>query len=107
MLIGQTRKHQELVILPQIRGQLTDLLTEIQQQLKEFGLHCSIKQWGSGVKNGSITVLPISFLVTNWIAAGMKTSANYDYSFSIVDKTTNSFTAGSWGGPFDYIALGW
>ena len=51
--------------------------------------------------------MPISFSITNWIGAGIKTSSNYDYSFAIVAKTKNSFVAGSWGLPFDYIALGW
>ena len=64
-----------------------------------------ILQWGYAKSNENV-ILPIPFANETWKIASMSTTKSYDYTPTVVSKTNRSFEPGSWGLPYDYIAIG-
>lgn len=59
-------------------------------------------QWG----NSSLNSFPISFSNTNYKLVGLMTASHYDYTSAVTSKSKTGFQTGSWGNPYDYIAIG-
>lgn len=64
-----------------------------------------ILQWGCAKSNENV-ILPIPFANETWKIASMSTTKSYDYTPTVVSKTNRSFKPGTWGLPYDYIAIG-